>query len=292
MADLISPSTRGMFRSLMTDSTVDHIGAAFQDEGFAPNPDSTYEDSSVRRETTQAYLDAVNWSDPAHVRRFLNVADRLLDGWSGDNTDALWRRVMRDGYERDQRTGAIVAVGGNRAIESLRHVSDASAIRELLDRMSRAADDDPPLAVGSAKEIVESTAKVVLAERGLAWRESADLPELVRAAEIALGLHPSTATAGPDASDGVRKILGAVTTITTGLAELRNRGHGTGHGPVTARVGLRPRHAHLAVNAAITCCQLMIDTLADPEAPWRDLPAESAGNQSSVTGSAHSQTSS
>jgi len=34
-------------------------------------------------------------------------------------------------------------------------------------------------------------------------------------------------------------------------------------------VCLRARHAHLAVNAAFTWCQLMLDTLADLEAPWR-----------------------
>lgn len=47
--DLISSITRGQFRQLMTDSTVAAIGAAFHDAGFAPNPDSTYDDSSVRR---------------------------------------------------------------------------------------------------------------------------------------------------------------------------------------------------------------------------------------------------
>jgi hypothetical protein len=35
------------------------------------------------------------------------------------------------------------------------------------------------------------------------------------------------------------------------------------------RVGLRHRHAQLAVNAAVTWCSVMLDTLADPEAPWR-----------------------
>ncbi|WP_234326405.1 abortive infection family protein [Streptomyces sp. NRRL S-495] len=29
------------------------------------------------------------------------------------------------------------------------------------------------------------------------------------------------------------------------------------------------RHAHLAANAAITWCELMLDTLRDPAAPWR-----------------------
>ena len=90
----------------------------------------------------------------------------------------------------------------------------------------------------------------------------------IRAAQLSLGLDPSTRS-GPDSSDGVRRILGAVTTIANGLAELRNRGLGTGHGPATARVGLGSRHAHLAVNAALTWCQLMLDTLADPDAPWR-----------------------
>jgi hypothetical protein len=56
MTDLVGRTTRGIFRDLMTDSTVGAINTAFQDEGFAPNPDCRYEDSSVRRQTTQSYL--------------------------------------------------------------------------------------------------------------------------------------------------------------------------------------------------------------------------------------------
>jgi hypothetical protein len=53
-----------------------------------------------------------------------------------------------------------------------------------------------------------------------------------------------------------------------GLGELRNL-YGTGHGPKGKRVGLQPLHAQLAVNAAVTWCSVMLDTLADDEAPWR-----------------------
>lgn len=53
MTDLVGRTTRGIFRDLMTDSTLGAISTAFQDEGFAPNPDCHYEDSSVRRRTTQ-----------------------------------------------------------------------------------------------------------------------------------------------------------------------------------------------------------------------------------------------
>jgi hypothetical protein len=52
MTDLVGRTTRGVFRDLMTDSTVGAINTAFQDEGFTPDPDCRYEDSSVRRRTT------------------------------------------------------------------------------------------------------------------------------------------------------------------------------------------------------------------------------------------------
>jgi hypothetical protein len=55
--------------------------------------------------------------------------------------------------------------------------------------------------------------------------------------------------------------------VATGVAELRNRGYGTGRGATGARVGLHTRHAHLAVNAAITWCQLMLDTPRRPTHP-------------------------
>ena len=56
------------------------------------------------------------------------------------------------------------------------------------------------------------------------------------------------------------------------VAELRNQ-YGTGHGQGRPRTGLGQRHAHLAVNAAFMWCQLMLDTLADPNAPWRKQAA-------------------
>lgn len=276
MPDLITPTTRGVFRELMTDSTVGLIEAAFRDAGFAPNPLCTYQDSSVRRETTQAYLESVNWSDWTHIRRFLRVADRLLDGWDEASIEKFRRNLEQDGIEIDDNGNPSMTFSGI-DIASIQALTDPSALYEQLERIRRSVNDDPALAIGSAKELIESTAKVVLRERGLPVTDSDDLPKLASQAQSALGLHPRSI--GPDGADGVRQILGAVSTIAKGLAELRNRGHGTGHGPATARTGLRTRHAHLAVNASITWCQLMLDTLADPEAPWR----KNSGGTTSTT---------
>jgi hypothetical protein len=124
-------------------------------------------------------------------------------------------------------------------------------------------------AIGSAKELIESTAKLVLRERTVPFSDADDLPKLVSMAQVALAVHPAGKAPGPDGSDAVKKVLGAIITVTSGVAELRNRGYGTGHGPAEARSGLSSRHARLAINAARLWCEFMLDTLADPKAPWR-----------------------
>ena len=187
------------------------------------------------------------------------------------------RKLDHDGYKL-QEDGCIV--GGPVVIvrkSALAGLTDPAAIREHLDRIARAIeDDDAAQAIGSAKELIESTAKVVLHERGLPVNDKDSLPELVRAAQVALAVHPTSVSVGPDGSDAVKKILGGATTVATGLAELRNRGYGTGHGAAQRRVGLRARHARLAVAGAKMWCEFMLDTLSDTGAPWQKATSADA----------------
>jgi hypothetical protein len=152
---------------------------------------------------------------------------------------------------------------------ALANLADPAAVREHLDRITRAIEsDDPAQAIGSAKELIESTAKLVLREVGHTPDDAWNLPRLALEAQLALKVHPSGAAPGPDGSDAVKRILGGVTTVATGVAELRNRA-GTGHGPGSPRVSLGARHAHLAAGAARLWCEFMLDTLGDPQAPWK-----------------------
>jgi hypothetical protein len=164
----------------------------------------------------------------------------------GESLDGLAR--LNDRLEDRQIVGGPVI---NLREEVLSGITDPATIREHLDRIARAIEDeDEAQAIGSAKELIESTAKVVLSERGQPVNDKDDLPELVRAAQLALAVHPTSALPGPDGSDAVKKILGGATTVATGIAELRNRGYGPSHGPGQPRVGLRARHARLAVAGA------------------------------------------
>lgn len=260
--DLIRRVSRDLFRNLMKDEgTIALINRAFQGVGFdEPSPADSREELGQRRGLTQAYLDAVDWTDTRQVGLALRAFEWLLHGSRGPDVDNFFASLRRDGYVVDPPTGRITSAGPRFPTGSLANLKDPSAIREHLDRIQHAVVDDPALAIGSAKELIESTAKVALTERGLPVNDRDNVPALIGQAQRALGLHPSATTPGPDGSDPVKKILGSVSGIAVGIAELRNRA-GTGHGPAATRAGLRPRHAHL-----------VLDTLADPEAPWRKTP--------------------
>jgi hypothetical protein len=278
--ELIRPATRIALRELTASIAVRLIDNLWQSEQFAPATDPTTLGLSERRAAFQSYLDAVDWTDEQHVARAIRVFERLLqDHYLGSNEIIYFRarqELERDGYQFDD-DGRITRAGVTFRAGALANLTDATAIHDGLDRIRRAEQhEDPALVIGAAKELIESTAKLVLTELGQPPSPRADIPELIRDAQKALLLHPDTTTPGPDGTDAIKKILGSATGIAIGVAELRNRGYGTGHGPASARHGLSSRHAHLAANAAITWCELILETLADPNAPWRKAATNEA----------------
>jgi hypothetical protein len=138
-----------------------------------------------------------------------------LHDFPPENLTSVARLFERDGYrlEDGRITGGPVIVLREGVLSGL---TDPAAIREHLDRIARAIeDDDAAQAISSAKELIESTAKIVLHERGLPVDDKEDLPQLVRAAQVALAVHPASASPGPDGSDAVKKILGGATAVAT-----------------------------------------------------------------------------
>lgn len=268
--ELVSARTRRAVREMMSGTVLRDIDGMWQDEGFAPSFEEDPAVGGQRVSRFQSYLDQVDWTDRAHVDRALRVFETALVDIDEQYLAGVRRHLERDGYSFvDGRIAGGPVTAGVRE-RSLSAVENPAAIREHLDRISRAlADDDPRQAIGSAKELIESTAKLVLRSRGLAVNDRDDFPELVRAAQMTLEVHPKQATPSPDGSDAVKRILGAATAAALGVNDLRNRGFGTGHGSTVRPAGLGPRHAHLAVSAAKLWCEFMLDTLADPAAPWR-----------------------
>jgi hypothetical protein len=127
---------------------------------------------------------------------------------------------------------------------------DKKYIAQQIERMSSSVSKDPALAIGTAKEVVETCCKTILNALGKSAEMSPKLPSLVKAT---VQLLLDSGRLAPITGESGRAIFGALGTLVGGIAELRNV-HGTGHGQAHGNDKIGVRQARLAVGAAATIC--------------------------------------
>ena len=171
------------------------------------------------------------------------------DTYPRQQLDKFQQQLARDGYE--YRAGTIVPVTAAARLADAKAIAeqfDAAHITDQIKRIEASIDADPALAIGTAKELVESCFKTILRERNIAY-DKEDLPQLGKKAFASLKLLPDDV---PDAAKGaktIRVLLSNLATVVQGLAEMRSL-YGTGHGRDGKARGVSSRHARLAVGAA------------------------------------------
>lgn len=159
------------------------------------------------------------------------------------------------------------AVGelGGRSVMRARSVADAldaAWMQKEIERVENAVERDPALAIGTAKELVESCCKSVLTKRGVSYSSGADLPTLTKLVAKELGLVPENITDAAKGAETIKLILRNLAALTQYLAELRSL-YGSGHGRDGQHKGLQPRHARLAVGAAVSFIDFVTETFRE-----------------------------
>lgn len=157
---------------------------------------------------------------------------------------------------------------GPRAVSRAHTVADAldaGWMAKAIERLERAVDTDPELAIGTAKELVESCCKTILTKRLVEFRKSADLGDLTKLLVKELQLVPEGVSDQAKGAENIRLILRNLTQLTHNLAQLRGL-YGTGHGRDGQHRGLQPRHARLAVASAVAFIDFVADTYRHREA--------------------------
>ncbi len=144
-------------------------------------------------------------------------------------------------------------------IERVVRLDDMEDVRRRIRRMDSNIETDPELAIGSAKEIVETICHLILDEHGVAAAATWDLSRLVKEASKPIRVTPQDVSDTSPSADSIRMVLGSLATVVAGIAQLRNA-YGTGHGHAPGRSGLGPRHARLAVGAASTIATFLYET--------------------------------
>ncbi|WP_417910801.1 abortive infection family protein [Candidatus Electronema sp. PJ] len=158
------------------------------------------------------------------------------------------------------RAVGVIGVPGIAAVKQvLNGIIDTSYVARQITRMESSVVNDPELAIGTAKELIETCCKTILQARSVEFPNNADLPQLAKLTSKELQLTPNDIPDAAKASDTIKRLLSNLATITQGIAELRNQ-YGTGHGRIGTAGGLTSRHAKLAVGAASTLAVFLVET--------------------------------
>jgi len=146
------------------------------------------------------------------------------------------------------------------ALRSSAAILSSSWMQQELSRMEAAVDSDPALAIGTAKEMLETCCKKITEDLSLeGLPQNPDLPQLVKAVTKALKLLPDDVPQGAKGAESIERLLKNFAQITQGLGELRKH-YGTGHGRSGSHRGLSSRHARLAVGAAAVFIEFVVAT--------------------------------
>ena len=267
--DLISKATRNEFREVLVGFVLREIEMIFEGAGLSPREDYNPPVDGARRTFVEQYYAGIDFDSPTDIKKLLLAYGEIVlrrnrdDNYRFGNEDLL-RLMKRDGYEFDGENFVPLPSRQQPPIESIRSLAEAfdlPGLRVEIERLAHAAEDDPSLAVGTAKEMVETICKTILKDRGVN-PESDDLPKLVRATAKELSLLPDSIPDQAKGSEIIRRMLSNLNQVSQGIAELRNL-YGTGHGRDGRFVGIQPRHAKLAVGAAATLGTFLLETHLD-----------------------------
>jgi hypothetical protein len=132
-------------------------------------------------------------------------------------------------------------------------------MHQEIERIEAAIDTDPALAIGTAKEMVETCCKHIAEALKIELPANPDMPDLVKAVLKALRLVPEGIPEASKGAQSIKRTLSSLGQITQGLAELRKL-YGTGHGRSASHRSLSARHARLAVGAAAAFVEFVVST--------------------------------
>lgn len=169
------------------------------------------------------------------VRQDVTEAERICQ---------LYNQYLKnDGFqivEKTRLSGKPVFIGrligletsSLQAIKTIAVGMDAGYVMQQITRMESAVNTDPSLAIGTAKELIETCCKTILNNLNIKTInvggkekqiKDLDLPQLVKATSKELALTPNDIPSEVKAASTIKKLLANLATITQGIAELRNQ---------------------------------------------------------------------
>ena len=164
-----------------------------------------------------------------------------IDGFEITQADEISGKPVFSGRQNIIGQGQLIA----KKAEIKKYLNTAY-VNSKITIMNEAISKDTDIAIGTAKELLETTCKSILKQRGLTINPDLTLSQLLKETTTILDFKPKEAEDPEKAEKSIRQMLGGIASIVHGAAELRN-GYGTGHGKDADFKGLEAKYAKLFV---------------------------------------------
>lgn len=204
-------------------------------------------------------LRSLSWGDSDYGGHVLDAVERILNEDPANlqvlvENDAIreWVRANEPEIYAEFFDTSPVAD----AVQKTAAASEGFDIEAYIRRIEIALPNDPALAIGSTKELLESVFKTILGLRGVDIAQE-DMPKLLKRTQAALGLDPKDVGSDTPGGDSLRRLLGSLAQIVIAVTELRNL-YGTGHGKSHAP-GLDDPSANLVVASGIAAATYLME---------------------------------
>jgi Abortive infection C-terminus len=194
----------------------------------------------------EEYYAGINWSDAVMERKALAAYKHILQDADENLRPPLVEALRGDGYEVNDTLDIL----NRRPPEAL----------AAYERRIQAAlqNNDPELAVGTAKELVEAACRQLLSDAHVVPDPTWTVEKVYKEAAKTIALDVDAVPDQKPGAESIKKVLRGLALVVSGTAELRNR-FGTGHGR-HRRSGLQLRHAELVTGASVTIARFLLAT--------------------------------
>lgn len=264
--ELVSKATRNDFREVLVGFVLREIEMIFEAAGLSPKSDHAPQVSGQRRTLVEQYYVNLDFGNRADIRRLLvayeevieqlqQEQDRVINPEGVEATiNSLLRRMKRDGFRFEN--GRFISDALNLAIvqaPSLVQLTEASIIEHVGKARYKIETGDYAGAITSAYTLVEGFLKELLRRTSTAFNENeGDIRSLYKLIAQPLNLEPK----GDHLENYLKAILDGLQKQIGGLFEIANKAsdrHARRYSPA-------PHHAKLAVNAAFTLCEFLLES--------------------------------
>ena len=263
--DLISKATRNDFREFLVGYTLREIEMTFDTGGLTPRNGYEPQVSGQRRSFVECYYANIDFTSAADIKKLLTVYEEVIENLqqvSERNPDdpnvamnALLRRMEKDGFR--YQDGRFVSEALKAAIVHaplLVRLSEESIQEHVEKAHQKVANGDSAGAIANAYTLVEEFLKQLLRKTDTTFNESeGDTRALYKAVCTPLHLDPK----GDSLENYLKAILEGLQKQISGLFVVANKASDR-H---ARRFNPAPHHARLAVNAAFTLCEFLLESL-------------------------------